>query len=83
MNCLDILEKIGDYVDKELDPALCGEIERHLEDCDPCVAFVNTLKKTVELFNRAKISENSIPEPVSSKLRGFLKENISNAGERP
>ncbi|MBI4827740.1 MAG: zf-HC2 domain-containing protein [Nitrospinae bacterium] len=81
MNCLDILEKIGDYVDKELDPTLCVEIEKHLEDCDPCVAFVNTLKKTVELFNRAKISENSIPEPVSSKLRGFLKENISTAGE--
>lgn len=76
MNCQDILDKICDYIDKDLDPAICTDIEEHIEDCEPCVAFINTIKKTVELFKSAGQEPPNIPKPVSSNLKSFLKDNI-------
>ncbi|MDH5757469.1 MAG: zf-HC2 domain-containing protein [Nitrospinota bacterium] len=75
MKCTDILEKISDYLDKELDPDICKEIENHIHDCEPCIAFVNTMRKTVELFNKAGREPAPVPEHVSDKLMNFLKKN--------
>lgn len=80
MRCEEIFQKIGDYLDKDLDPHICEEIEDHIKDCEPCVAFINTLRKTVELFQVAKADE-TIPEPVSSNLLKFLKDNIEAESE--
>ncbi|MEE8417886.1 MAG: zf-HC2 domain-containing protein [candidate division Zixibacteria bacterium] len=77
MNCQEILDKICDYIDKELDPSICDDIEKHIKDCEPCVAFINTVKKTVELFKRTGEEPPEIPKPVSSNLRSYLNENIS------
>jgi len=80
MKCMDILEKISEYLDKELDPAICKEIENHVKDCEPCIAFVNTMKKTVELFNTQGRTEQKLPEQVSGKLLKFLKANTQPQG---
>jgi len=80
MKCVDILEKISEYLDKELDPAICKEIENHVKDCEPCIAFVNTMKKTVELFNAQGREEQKLPEQVSGKLMKFLKTNAQPHG---
>ena len=80
MNCQEILEKICDYIDKDMDPALCEEFEKHMDDCQPCVAFINTVKKTVELFGAAGQLPPEIPKPVSANLRNYLKENIDESG---
>ena len=79
MNCQEILEKIGDYIDRDIDPSLCEEIEKHIENCEPCVAFINTLKKTVELFGQTTQAPPGIPEPVSANLKSYLKENIAHS----
>ncbi len=76
MKCQEILEKLSEYIDKEVDPSLCDEIERHIEDCEPCVAFINTLRRTVELFGGVKHVTPEIPPDVSDKLNAFLKEKI-------
>lgn len=76
MKCEEILDKISEYIDQELDPSLCLEIEKHIEDCEPCVAFVNTLKKTVALFKNSAEIQRDIPGNVSENLKSFLKENI-------
>ncbi|MCD6339086.1 MAG: zf-HC2 domain-containing protein, partial [Verrucomicrobia bacterium] len=47
MNCRELLEQLNQYVDGDIDPALCEEIERHLADCDPCQVMVDTLPKTI------------------------------------
>lgn len=81
MKCKEIFEKLGDYIDHELDDDICAEIESHIKDCEPCVAFINTLKKTVELFhNVAKPEEPRIPKPVSNNLMEFLKKEIGSEG---
>ena len=72
LSCREILEKLSDYIDEELDPSICDEVEKHMDGCSPCIAFLNTLKKTVKLYNTAG-EEVSIPEEVSRDLHDFLR----------
>jgi anti-sigma factor RsiW len=83
MKCKEIFDKLSDYIDKELDDHLCEEIESHVKDCEPCVAFINTLRKTVELFHTtAKDGTSSIPTPVSNNLMDFLKKELASEDEK-
>lgn len=74
LSCREILERLSDYIDEELDPSICDEIEKHMDGCSPCIAFLNTLKKTVKLYNTAG-REVTIPEEVSNDLHAFLRAN--------
>jgi len=71
MNCKDILEKLSEYIDGELDPRLCQDLERHMEDCCPCLIFVNTLKTTLTLFKYA--ANEPMPKEVHLRLHDYLK----------
>jgi anti-sigma factor (TIGR02949 family) len=75
LSCREILDNLSAYIDAELDPSLCDEIERHMEGCHPCVAFLNTLKKTVVLYRCSK-QEESVPEEVHIDLHRFLRERL-------
>ena len=48
--CQNLLGQLSDYVDGEASQALCREIERHLADCENCRVVVDTLRKTVMLY---------------------------------
>jgi hypothetical protein len=37
MECKAILEKLSEYIDGELDPKICKELENHMQDCHPCL----------------------------------------------
>lgn len=76
MECKEIFDRLGEYIDMELDPGLCDEIERHIKNCEPCIAFINTLKKTVELFQDKNHTHKDIPKPVSANLHKFLKKEL-------
>lgn len=76
MECRDIFEKLGEYIDRELDDSICDEIDEHMKDCEPCIAFINTLRKTVELFKTEGAEQTNIPNPVSENLMNFLKKEI-------
>ncbi len=72
MSCREIFENLSAYIDEELDPSLCEEIQKHMEGCNPCVAFLNTLKKTVTLYKYSG-TENEVPEQVHFDLHRFLR----------
>ncbi|GAB4247614.1 anti-sigma factor family protein [Deferrisoma sp.] len=73
LTCKEILEQLSAYIDHELDPSICEEIEAHMEGCNPCVAFLNTLKKTVVLYKYSG-QEEEVPEEVHIDLHRFLRE---------
>lgn len=50
--CRELLEQLSEYIDGELDPAGCAAIESHNEDCPRCVAFIESLRRTVDLIRR-------------------------------
>ncbi len=66
-SCHQILGSLCDYIDGELDPELCAELERHLADCENCRIVVDTVRKTIYLYRTA----NPCPE-VSGEVRERL-----------
>jgi predicted anti-sigma-YlaC factor YlaD len=68
--CKQLLGSLSEYIDGELQAELCAEIEEHLKDCDNCRIVVNTLRKTVELYEQTSESTR-LPDVVRERL--FLK----------
>jgi anti-sigma factor (TIGR02949 family) len=69
--CRNLLSQLSDYIDGELEEALCAEIEQHMADCPDCQAVVNTLEKTIELYRTTGRVE--VPHDVQSRLFKVLK----------
>ncbi len=68
--CKQIFADLSDYLDDELDDSLCDELEKHIEGCEPCVAFLASLEKTIEQCHR---EPNPLPDPAAAaKLRREL-----------
>lgn len=66
--CRHLLGHLSDYVDGELeDQALCQEIEHHLEDCENCQVVVDTLKKTIKLY-QTSTRKTEMPDEVRARL---------------
>ncbi len=70
MTCRELFERLSEYVDGELPEAVCQEIRQHMQGCDPCVAFANTLRKTADLCRR--LPEQPLPPEVAANLHAFL-----------
>jgi anti-sigma factor (TIGR02949 family) len=48
-NCQETLQKLNAYIDGELNPQLCSQLEAHMASCSDCQIVYNTLKKTIQL----------------------------------
>ena len=66
-NCRALLASLSDYVDGVAEEKLCAEIERHMADCEKCRIVVDTLRKTVYLYQTAS-SSPELPEEVRDRL---------------
>ena len=45
--CRHLFAQLSDYMDGVVDDAVCDEMERHIGDCEPCQAFLSSLKDAV------------------------------------
>lgn len=62
-HCLDLFEKLSEYIDGELDHATC-------ENCVACFSCLETLKRTVALCKN--VSEKPVPLELSQKLKEII-----------
>ena len=67
--CKRIFDMLSDYLNTDLPFKNCRELERHLEGCEPCIAYLESLKTTVEACRRYQVRK--IPAP-SKKVREAL-----------
>jgi RNA polymerase sigma-70 factor (ECF subfamily) len=70
--CREVFALLSEYLDLELPPAACQEIEAHIAGCAPCIEFADSLRKTVALCKRYKPGEP--PSPLREEARVQLKE---------
>ena len=49
-HCQELLESLSEYIDEDLKQEVCAEIERHMAGCSNCKVVVDTLRKTVYLY---------------------------------
>jgi len=66
-NCKEIARNLNAYIDGELDDEFCGQIEDHIKNCSNCRIVVNTLKKTIEIY-QSDGHETKIPPDVRKRL---------------
>jgi len=69
--CRDLLGQLSEYIDGELEAALCAELEVHLADCTNCRVTVDTLRKTITLYHAQAAAE--LPSDVEDRLYKVLK----------
>jgi anti-sigma factor RsiW len=68
--CKDVFALLSDYLNLELPPDACQEVEAHLAGCPLCVEFAESLRRTVEMCRRYQPSE--LPEPMGTWAREQL-----------
>jgi hypothetical protein len=69
-NCKEVFAMLSEYLNLELPPDACQEIEEHLAGCPPCIEFANSLRKTVEICRCYEPAE--MPKPIEEGAREQL-----------
>jgi RNA polymerase sigma-70 factor, ECF subfamily len=65
--CREMFAELSSYLDDELDDSLCEELEKHMDGCKPCKAFLTSLEKSIE---QCRTAPNESPDPrVAARLR--------------
>ena len=65
--CRYLLDSLSDYIDGQLGDELCQELEKHLSNCEDCKIVVDTLRRTVSLY-QISAAEPDIPTDVRERL---------------
>jgi len=68
--CKDVFALLSEYLDLELPPEACSEIEAHIAGCPPCIEFAESLRKTVALCRTYQPED--MPAPLANDAREQL-----------
>ena len=70
--CREMFERLSEYIDGEMEGEQIKTFDDHMGDCAPCVAFVESLRRTVALIRRtpgAVLSEEQKNEILKAYTR--------------
>jgi anti-sigma factor RsiW len=70
MTCQDAIALLSDYLESALGAEAIADLERHLRDCAPCVAYLNTFRATRAMV--AGTERVEMPPEMRERLRSFL-----------
>ncbi len=73
-NCKKTLTGMSEYVDNDLKGAGKKSLESHLANCKSCMAVLNTLKKTIEIF---RVSTPRMSKSMAQEVRQGIKRQIA------
>ena len=75
-DCKKNFERISEYLDGELGPLDCQQIEQHLMECPECQDCFDALKKTIDLCRKSAREE--IPGDMRERLRSKFRDCFGN-----
>jgi RNA polymerase sigma-70 factor (ECF subfamily) len=67
--CKEVFALLSEYLNLELPPEACQEIEAHIAGCPPCIEFADSLRKTVDLCRQYQPAEPPAPLSQEAKTR--------------
>ena len=70
LTCERVTELIASHLAGTLDPELTSAFEAHLRDCDDCIAFLNTYKRTIDAAQALRYED--VPVEMEARVRRFL-----------
>jgi anti-sigma factor RsiW len=75
-DCQSVFALLSEHLEQELPAESCEELERHIQDCAPCVEFVESLKKSIALGREYQ------PPVTAPPLAPTVKESLKEAYAR-
>ena len=72
VECRQIAELLGDYLDGTLPKRTAELLEWHIEGCAPCVAFVNTYRGTIRATR--SLGDVDVPAELKKRLLAVLRD---------
>jgi predicted anti-sigma-YlaC factor YlaD len=70
VNCEEVRDQLGDYLDDEALSDLCRAIDEHLKHCRECRIEVDSLRKTILLYHSDQPTE--LPAATRAQLQQSL-----------
>jgi len=70
-DCKQILNYLSAYIDGDLNENLCQLIEDHLKTCQDCRIVMDTLKKTIDIYQK-DAEKVTLPPEVRTRLFAHL-----------
>ncbi|NOX67121.1 MAG: hypothetical protein GXO85_15320 [Chlorobi bacterium] len=67
--CKDVMNHICDNLGEDLDSPKCTEIKNHLEHCDKCQKYYQSIKITIQSYKTYQVK---ITDDVHRSLMDFL-----------
>jgi hypothetical protein len=80
LECRQIADLLGDYLDGSLPRHLRDLLEWHIDGCPPCVAFINTYRETIAATRR--LPDTPMPPELKKRLVAFVKSAREPRGTR-
>ena len=69
-HCLDLFDKLSEYIDGEMDEAERRELEIHISQCVACFGCLESLRRTIALCKQA--GPQTVPAVFSAKLQTMI-----------
>ena len=82
MDCQEVQDKLGDYLDQEMLAQICVELQDHLKHCRDCTVEVDTIQKTIKLFQADTGRSLELPARVTQRLEQALAQEYGRSGSK-
>ena len=83
--CGDVFALLSEFLDGELTEQQMREFEAHICACDPCVSFVERLRKTRDACRRLEVDSAAagpVREDLMSQIRDMYRQFKTSASDR-
>lgn len=75
LDCEQIFALLSEYLDQEVSPEMAAIISEHVAGCEPCVEFVESLRKSMALCQQYRT--DVIPAPLAEDIRNQLRQSFN------
>jgi mycothiol system anti-sigma-R factor len=72
-SCADVLARVYEFIDHELDEADCAHIQQHLDECGPCLREFGLDQLVKDVVKRGCGSEH-VPTDLRSRVMFSIRE---------
>jgi RNA polymerase sigma-70 factor (ECF subfamily) len=79
--CKALFAELSNYVDEQLDDSMCEKLQKHMDGCEPCKAFLASLQATIEECR--KIPADCLNSKQAAKLRKQLLDRLKQISAIP
>jgi anti-sigma factor RsiW len=74
MTCRECAELLMAFVEGELDAAQREFFEKHLQECQPCIAYMESYKITIQLSRQ--LTAVQLPPEVAARIQAAVEKKL-------